>query len=136
MNIQSTVLLIDDERRSGGWLGRILRLAGYICYRVESGLEALSLLEKEEIHVVMSDVDLPDMDFADFVRTVKIKKSYVEVIMLTTHASVHEAVKAIKSGAFNYLVKGLDNDVLLPLLAQAKENACAHYELSQHLKAS
>ena len=75
MNIQPTVLLIDDERRSGGWLGRIVRLAGYICYQVENGLEALNLLEKEEIHVVMSDVDLPDMDFADFVRTVKTKKS-------------------------------------------------------------
>ncbi|MBB6126702.1 response regulator [Mucilaginibacter lappiensis] len=131
MNMQPIVLLIDDERRSGGWLGRIVRLAGYICYQVESGLEALNLLEKKEVHVVMSDVDLPDMDFADFVRAVKIKRNYVEVIMLTTHASVHEAIKAIKSGAFEYLIKGTDNDVLLPLLAKANENVCSHFESFQ-----
>lgn len=116
MNIQPTVLLIDDERRSGGWLGRIVRLAGYICYQVESGLEALILLEKEKIQVVMSDVDLPDMDFADFVKTVKIKKPYVEVILLTNHGNIHDAIRAIKSGASDYLIKGKDNvDIPGPL---------------------
>ena len=116
MNIQPTVLLIDDERRSGGWLGRIVRLAGYICYQVESGLEALILLEKEKIQVVMSDVDLPDMDFADFVKTVKIKKPYVEVTLLTNHGNIHDAIRAIKSGAFDYLIKGKDNvDIPGPL---------------------
>jgi DNA-binding response OmpR family regulator len=49
MKIQPTVLLIDDERRSGGWLGRIINLAGYACYQVENGLEALQILEKEAI---------------------------------------------------------------------------------------
>jgi DNA-binding NtrC family response regulator len=136
MNIQPTVLLIDDERRSGGWLGRIVRLAGYTCYQVESGSEALQLLENETIHVVMSDVDLPDMDFTDFVKMTKIKKPYVEVILLTTHGNIHEAIRAIKSGAFEYLIKGADNDVLLPLLAEANENACMHYESFHHLQAS
>jgi DNA-binding NtrC family response regulator len=134
MNIQPTVLLIDDERRSGGWLGRIVRLAGYVCHQVESGLEGLSLLEKEKIQVVMSDVDLPDMDFTDFVKTVKVKKPYVEVILLTTHGSIHEAIRAIKSGAFDYLIKGTDNDVLLPMLAEANENACKHCESFYHLE--
>src|SRR5258708_1087078 len=105
MNMQPTILLIDDERRSGGWLGRIVRLAGYVCHQVESGLEGIRLLEKEKIQVVMSDVNLPDMDFTDFVKTVKVKKPYVEVILLTTHGSVYEAVRAIKSGAFDYLIK-------------------------------
>jgi two-component system NtrC family response regulator len=134
MNTQPTVLLIDDERRSGGWLGRIVRLAGYDCHQVENGFEGLRLLEKEKIQVVMSDVDLPDMDFTDFVKTVKTKKPYVEVILLTTHCSIHEAVRAIKSGAFDYLIKGTDNDVLLPLLAEANENACIHYDSFHHLE--
>lgn len=134
MSMQPTILLIDDERRSGGWLGRIVRLAGYVCHQVESGLEGISLLEREKIQVVMSDVDLPDMDFTDFVKTVKVKKPYVEVILLTTHGSIHEAIRAIKSGAFDYLIKGTDNDVLLPMLAEANENACKHYESFHHLE--
>lgn len=136
MNIQPTVLLIDDERKSGGWLGRIVRLAGYTCYQVESGSEALQLLEKEIVHVVMSDVDLPDMDFTDFVKSAKSTKPYTEVILLTTHGSIHEAIRAIKSGAFEYLIKGAQNDILLPLLAEANQHACMHYESSHHLKAS
>ncbi|WP_426667439.1 response regulator [Mucilaginibacter sp. McL0603] len=123
MNTQSPILLIDDERRSGGWLGRILRLAGYTCRQAESGSEGIRLLEREKIQVVMSDVDLPDMDFTDFVKTVKKKKPFVEVILLTTHPSVFEAIRAIKSGACDYLVKGRDNDVILTVLAQAKEKA-------------
>lgn len=123
MNTQPSVLLIDDERKSGGWLGRILRLAGYTCRQTESGSEGIRLLEKEKIQVVMSDVDIPDMDFTDFVKTVKEKRPYVEVILLTTHPSVFEAISAIKSGACDYLVKGRDNDVILPVLAQAREKA-------------
>jgi DNA-binding NtrC family response regulator len=130
MNIQPSVLLIDDERRSGGWLGRILRLAGYACYQVETGLEGLNVLEKEKIKVVMSDVDLPDMDFTDFVKTVKVKKPHVEVILLTRHGSIYEAVRAIKSGAFHYLIKGKDNDSILPLLEEANKNACVHMNQS------
>src|SRR5476651_2475934 len=117
MDIQPSVLLIDDERTSGGWLGRILRLAGYACHQVETGSEGISLLEKEKIQVVMSDVDLPDMDFTDFVKTVKVKKPHVEVILLTRHGSIYEAIRAIKCGAFHYLIKGRDNDAILPLLA-------------------
>jgi two-component system NtrC family response regulator len=84
----------------------------------------------------MSDVDIPDMSFTDFVKIVKTKKPYVEVILLTTHGSIHEAIKAIKSGASEYLIKGTDNDVLLPLLARANESACLRYESTNHLKAS
>ncbi|MDB5148658.1 MAG: Response regulator receiver protein, partial [Mucilaginibacter sp.] len=49
-----------------------------------------------------------------------------------THGSIYEAVRAIKSGAFEYLIKGADNDVLLPLLAKANENASSHFESFQY----
>lgn len=136
MNTQPSILLVDDESRSGGWLGRFLRMAGYICHHVESGLEGLRLLEKEKIQVVMSDVNLPDMDFTDFVKTVKVKRNYVEVILLTEHGSIYEAIRAIKSGAFDYLVKGRDNDALLSVLAKANENACTHRQSFHHLENS
>jgi two-component system NtrC family response regulator len=134
MNTQPSVLLVDDESRSGGWLGRFLRMAGYVCHHVESGLEGLSLLEKEKIQVVMSDVNLPDMDFTDFVKTVKVKRNYVEVILLTDHGSIYEAIRAIKSGAFDYLIKGRDNDALLSVLASANENTCTHCQSFHHLE--
>jgi two-component system NtrC family response regulator len=126
MNKQPSVLLVEDERRSGGWLNRFLQHAGYRCYQADSGLAGIHLLEKEKIQVVISDVELPDMDFTDFVKTVKSKNPYVEVIFIAAHGSIYQAVRAIKSGAFNYLVKGRNDDVILPLLAEANEHACTH----------
>ena len=88
------------------------------------------IIGKSIVQVEMSNVDLPDMDFTDFVKTAKAKKPYIKVILLTTHGSIHEAIRAFKSGVFEYLTKGADNDVPFPLLAGASENACIHYESS------
>ena len=121
-----SLLLVEEERESGSWLGRFLQHAGYRCYQAADGAAGLSLLEKEKIQIVVSDIKLPDMDFTDFVKTVKNKKPYVEVILLATQGSVYEAVRAIKSGAFNYLVRGRNDDALLPVLAEANKIVTDH----------
>ena len=126
MNKQASVLLVEDEKRSGGWLNRFLQHAGYKCHLADNGLAGISLLEKEKIQVVISDVELPDMDFTDFVKTVKVKKPYVEVIFLAAHGSIYEAVRAIRSGAFNYLVRGRNDDALLPTLFEANKLVFSH----------
>ncbi len=130
-NMQPSLLLVEDEFGSGGWLGRFLRHAGYRCYEADNGAAGLSLLEKEKIQIVISDIALPDMDFTDFVKTVKSRKPYVEVIFLAAHGSIYDAVQAIKSGAFNYLIKGRANDTLLPLLAEANEIVADHEQSYQ-----
>jgi len=126
MNMKPSLLLVEDERRSGGWLNRFSQHVAYRCYQADSGLAGIHLLEKEKIQVVISDVVLPDMDFTDYVKTVKSKKPYVEVIFLAAHGSIYPAISAIKSGTFNYLVRGRNDEVLLPLLAEANEHACTH----------
>jgi two-component system NtrC family response regulator len=128
---QPSLLIVEEERESGGWLGRFLQHAGYRCHEAANGAAGLSLLEKEKIQIVVSDIKLPDMDFTDFVKTVKNKKPYVEVIFIAAQGSIYEAVRAIKSGAFSYLVRGRNDDALLPLLAEANEIVTDH-ERSYH----
>jgi two-component system NtrC family response regulator len=66
---------------------------------------------------------LPDVSGVDLVKTIKAKKPYVEVINLTAYGTINDGVQSIKNGAFNYIVKGDDNDKILPLLSQAVEKA-------------
>ncbi len=120
-NVERSLLIVEDERRSGGWLSRFLRHAGFHCYNAESASAGIELLEKEKIEVVVGNIELLDMDFTCFVHTVKSRKPNVAVIFLTEHGSIYQAVKAIRSGALNYLVLGRDYDALLPALFEAGE---------------
>ncbi|HEY2722915.1 MAG TPA: sigma-54 dependent transcriptional regulator, partial [Chitinophagaceae bacterium] len=78
-------------------------------------------LEKESVDVVLCDVKLPDGSGVDFVKEVRQKFPSVEIILLTAYANVHDGVQAMKNGAFDYILKGNDNDKIIPLLHKAIE---------------
>lgn len=119
----STILIIDDEKKLNDLLTRIIGLEGFNVVQAFTGKEGLKLLEREDVLVVLSDVKLPDVNGVDLVSTIKQKKPYVEVINLTAYGTINDGVRSIKNGAFNYIVKGDDNDKIIPLLNQAVEKA-------------
>lgn len=121
--MQATILIIDDEKKLNDLLSRIIGLEGFKVVQAFTGKEGIKLLEQEDVLVVLSDVKLPDVSGVDLVKTIKAKKPYVEVINLTAYGTINDGVQSIKNGAFNYIVKGDDNDKILPLLSQAVEKA-------------
>jgi two-component system NtrC family response regulator len=121
--MQATILIIDDEKKLNDLLSRIIGLEGFKVVQAFTGKEGMKLLEQEDVLVVLSDVKLPDVNGVDLVKTIKTKKPYVEVINLTAYGTINDGVQSIKNGAFNYIVKGDDNDKILPLLSQAVEKA-------------
>jgi len=121
--MQATILIIDDEKKLNDLLSRIIGLEGFKVVQAFTGKEGIKLLEQEDVLVVLSDVKLPDVNGVDLVKTIKAKKPYVEVINLTAYGTINDGVQSIKNGAFNYIVKGDDNDKILPLLSQAVEKA-------------
>ncbi|MEB0261613.1 sigma-54 dependent transcriptional regulator [Mucilaginibacter sp. 10I4] len=121
--MQATILIIDDEKKLNDLLSRIIGLEGFRVVQAFTGKEGLKLLENEDVLVVLSDVKLPDVNGLDLVKTIKTKKPYVEVINLTAYGTINDGVQSIKNGAFNYIVKGDDNDKIIPLLNQAVEKA-------------
>jgi two-component system NtrC family response regulator len=121
--MQATILIIDDEKKLNDLLSRIIGLEGFKVIQAFTGKEGIKLLEQEDVLVVLSDVKLPDVSGVDLVKTIKAKKPYVEVINLTAYGTINDGVQSIKNGAFNYIVKGDDNDKILPLLSQAVEKA-------------
>lgn len=121
--MNGTVLIIDDEKKISSLLSRIIGLEGFITLQAETGKEGLKLLKNNDIDIVISDVKLPDVNGVALVKDIKIAKPYVEVINLTAYGTIADGVLAIKNGGFDYLVKGDDNDKIIPLLYKAMEKA-------------
>ena len=121
--ITGNILLIDDEDKLRSLLRRIISYEGYVVYEAPDLKTASKTLAAEEIDVVVCDVKLPDGSGLDMTRTIKSCHPAVEILLLTAHAQIADGVEAMRSGAFDYISKGADNDKLLPLIARAMEKA-------------
>lgn len=117
------VLIIDDEKKICSLLSRIIELEGFKTLQANTGKEGLKLLKNNDISIVISDVKLPDVNGVAMVKDIKLLKPFVEIINLTAYGTISDGVLAIKNGAFDYLVKGDDNDKIIPLLYKAMDKA-------------
>lgn len=115
-----TALFVDDEADYLQTLLKRMRKRHVNAYGAGSGEEALALLEKHTIDVVVLDVRMPGMDGIEALRKIKALTPLTEVIMLTGHASLEVAREGMEQGAFDYLMKPVDIDELLYKL----EDAC------------
>jgi two-component system, NtrC family, response regulator len=121
--MKTAVLIIDDEVKLRGLLARLLRLENYEVSEAGDCQSGLKLLTQQPFPVVLCDVKLPDGNGVDLTAEIKQKYPDTEVILLTAYGNIPDGVKAIKNGAFDYLVKGDDNNRIISLLAQASEKA-------------
>ena len=117
--MQTHILIIDDEQKLRSLLARIIKLEGYIVSEAGDLASAQKILSKEIIEIILCDVKLPDGNGVEFVKTIKHKFPLIEVILLTAYGNINDGVQAIKNGAFDYILKGDDNDKIIPLLSQA-----------------
>jgi DNA-binding NtrC family response regulator len=115
------MMLVDDEERFLTTTQKLLAKKGFEVFTAVSGAEALDLLEKKNIHVVILDVKMPGMDGIETLREMKERFPLTEVIMLTGHATVESAVDGLKSGASDYLMKPADIDELIAKAGEAFE---------------
>ncbi|RJR34787.1 MAG: response regulator [Desulfobacteraceae bacterium] len=116
----ANVLLVDDEVPFVEAMTRRLVKRELDVVAAYSGTEALKELDKRpSIEVVILDVKMPEMDGIDTLREIKRKHPLVEVIMLTGHATIESAIEGMKLGAFDYLMKPSDMDLLLVKVQQA-----------------
>ena len=110
--MSSTILVVDDEARFREILGLALQRAGHRVLAAGDGRAALALLETETVDVVMSDLRMPQMDGRSLLTAVKQRWPNVPVVVVTAHASLKDAVRTIKEGAFDYVSKPFEIDEL------------------------
>jgi two-component system, NtrC family, response regulator len=125
----STILIVEDENKFGGLLSRIIEAEGYNVLQAQSARSGLKFLENEDVRVVITDVKLPDANGVELVKRIKDLYPFVEVINLTAFGSIKDSVKAIKNGAFDYIMKGDDNDRIVPIVNKAVEKANLQFQL-------
>jgi DNA-binding NtrC family response regulator len=119
--MKDAVLVIDDENELRKLLVKLLKLEDYSVYDAENGETGLSLLKKEDISVVITDVRLPDINGIDLISKIKEINPLCEVIVLTAFGTIENGVTAIKEGAFDYITKGDEDNKIVPLVSRAAE---------------
>lgn len=118
------ILMVDDEPMALSSLQRLLRRRGYreveVCDRAPGAVE---LIKSTDFDVVFLDLLMPEMDGLQVLEAVKPFCPHTEFIMLTAVDDVHTAVKALRLGAYDYLVKPVDNERLILVLEHAFERS-------------
>jgi len=125
------ILIIDDEEQLRSLMNRVISLEGFTVLEASNLKTGLKIFEKDDIDVILCDVKLPDGNGVDFVKEIKPKSPLIEIILLTAYGNVGDGVQAMKNGAFDYLVKGDDNDKIIPLLGRAIEKVQLQKRIAQ-----
>jgi DNA-binding NtrC family response regulator len=113
------VLLIDDEEQLRKLLGRIIKLEGFNVTEVSTFAAAKKAIQKQTPDIILCDVKLPDGNGVDIVKEIKAQYPAPEIILLTAYGNIADGVQAMRNGAYDYIIKGDDNDKIIPLLHKA-----------------
>jgi len=116
--MKSNILFVDDEVK----ITRILKINfqdKYNIYVANNGEEALSILQHETIHLVLTDLKMPEMTGTELLKNMKELNFHIPVIIMTAFGSIKNAVESIKQGAYDYIVKPLKMEEMEALIAKA-----------------
>ena len=99
------LLVVDDEQSIRKLCMTVGESLGFTCFEAESGEAALTLLEEQPAHMVLTDMVMPRMSGLEFLEQVKRLLPHAEVALMTGHGSIETAVQAMKLGAYDYISK-------------------------------
>lgn len=113
------LLIVDDEERFLKTTAILMDKRGIQTKSASSGTEALRIIDDSPVDVVVLDVKMPGMDGVETLKRIKRNYPLIEVIMLTGHGSVDSAVKGLRMGAFDYVMKPCDIPDLIDKIEDA-----------------
>ena len=99
------VLIVDDEAVVRNGLSRALTKKGMVTRLAASGKRALDLLQKDRFDAVLLDILMPDMDGISVLKQIRHQYPHIPVIMITAYPTIETAIRSVKLGALDYLVK-------------------------------
>ena len=121
MHKQGKLLIVDDEAVALRNLERVMSKAGYGVTAVQSGEDALALLETQGFDLLLTDLRMEKVDGMRLLKTCRARYPDCEVIMITGYASAQSVVEAMKQGAFYYITKPFRLDEVRKVVAEAME---------------
>ncbi|MEW5908410.1 MAG: response regulator [Thermodesulfobacteriota bacterium] len=117
--MDATVLVVDDEIEFAQALAERLQLRRYNASACYGGKDAIEIIKHGAIDVVILDLMMPDMDGIETLKKIKEVKPLTEVIMLSGKATLKTAIEGMEQGAFEYLTKPCDNDLMIGKITEA-----------------
>ncbi len=124
------LLLIDDEPDILRVLTVSLKADGYDVVSAQNGPEGIAAFEKEKPDIVITDVKMPGMDGIEVLKKVKTLNADTEVIIITGHGDIENAIEALKHGASDFINKPVRDEALAIALHRARER----FDIRQQLK--
>ncbi|MGN0916154.1 MAG: sigma-54-dependent transcriptional regulator [Succinivibrio sp.] len=113
MSINSQILIVDDDSQLREAIVDTLMLTGYSCLEASGGEEALTVLSKQKVDMVISDIQMAGMDGHTLLNSIHEKYPQIPVLLMTAYANINGAVRAMRDGAIDYLAKPFAPEVLL-----------------------
>jgi len=115
------ILVVDDEPAMCKMLHKFLKKKGYLVDISSSAEEAINLLTNKYYNLIISDLKLPGIDGVELVKRTRDMGINSDFIIMTAHGTIETAIRSMKLGAFDYIVKPFENAKLLDLINQVQE---------------
>jgi two-component system response regulator HydG len=121
--VADVILIVDDERSNLESLERTFAREGWPVRTAASGAEALDVLRRERVAVLVTDLMMPGMDGEELLRAARAVSPETEVVLMTAYGTVEAAVSAMKLGAYDFITKPLKRHAVVKSVRQALERA-------------
>ena len=108
MSTEIGILIVDDDDIIRESLATVLSARGFECTQAANGHAALEQLKQREFDVVITDIEMPEMNGIQLLESANQLFANTAFIFITAHASVHTAIEALRKGAYDYLLKPLN----------------------------
>ncbi len=115
MSYSYSIITVDDSSTMRRIIKNTLQKLGFSnILEAEHGVEALEVLSKNEVDIIITDWNMPEMDGLTFVKTLRLDPKYVDIpiLMVTTEAAKEDILTALKNGVNNYVVKPFTPEIL------------------------
>lgn len=116
--MKPVVLVVEDDMDLREAICDTLELGGYEILSAENGQKALMIIDQEDVDLVISDVQMDQMDGHTLLKNIKTRRTDLPVLLMTAYGTIQNAIKAIQDGAIDYLVKPFESTVLVSKVAQ------------------
>jgi len=128
---KAKVLIVDDEKMICQTLKYYINKEGYDAIIANSGDECLYHLRQNDISIVLLDIKLPDMSGIDVLKQIKQINNDIPVIMVTAYGSIESAVDAMKAGAYEYITKPVNFEMMMIKIEKALETKSYKREIAR-----
>jgi len=132
--VEDRILVVDDEEMICSILARRLTREGYSCVTAPNGKEALNYFYKENFSLIISDVRMPEMDGIELLKKVKAMHPNMLMIVMTAYPEIGLAVEAMRLGAYDFIIKPADLELVVLSVKKALEKKRLEEELEAYHK--